>query len=370
MCLPAHVHAQRIVPALDFGAVTVGYADSLSQRAASIAPSLQVDAPWASAYMTGLYAKNTDRSWTAQGNFNAAVFFPVMPRASWLQGEIAPSLGGSTHSDGTHTDQMLVTGRLRIDQSGWGGWLGGGAGRAWDGLAWHNLTVGNAGIWGSAGATQMVVTATPTSVQETGSGPIRYTDVQGTVRWTHPWFGLSGSLGTRAGENVPTVPKDVSTWGSASATFWFLRTAAVVLSGGNYPIDFTQGFPGGRYASVALHVEPYRHTGAHQMSDNEERADAPRLLMRDTTDSMGRRERMFWVLDPHLTRVELAGDFTNWQPVTMTRAGDGRWLVALPVTSGVHQMALRLNGGGWTVPPGLTPLSDEFGGSVGLVVVP
>jgi hypothetical protein len=32
-------------------------------------------------------------------------------------------------------------------------------------------------------------------------------------------------------------------------------------------------------------------------------------------------------------------------------------------------MNIRLDGGPWTVPPGLLAMLDEFGGSVGLLVV-
>jgi hypothetical protein len=33
-------------------------------------------------------------------------------------------------------------------------------------------------------------------------------------------------------------------------------------------------------------------------------------------------------------------------------------------------MNVRVDGGTWVIPPGLLPLKDEFGGSVGLLVVP
>jgi hypothetical protein len=43
--------------------------------------------------------------------------------------------------------------------------------------------------------------------------------------------------------------------------------------------------------------------------------------------------------------------------------------VKLPINSGKYEMNIRINGGPWTVPPGLLSMLDEFGGSVGLLVV-
>jgi hypothetical protein len=38
--------------------------------------------------------------------------------------------------------------------------------------------------------------------------------------------------------------------------------------------------------------------------------------------------------------------------------------------SGKYQMNIRIDGGPWIVPPGVLSMLDEFGGSVGLLVVP
>jgi hypothetical protein len=53
----------------------------------------------------------------------------------------------------------------------------------------------------------------------------------------------------------------------------------------------------------------------------------------------------------------------------LARAGDGLWALTLPVTPGKYQMNMRLDGGQWLVPPGLLPMLDEFGGSVGLLII-
>jgi 1,4-alpha-glucan branching enzyme len=67
--------------------------------------------------------------------------------------------------------------------------------------------------------------------------------------------------------------------------------------------------------------------------------------------------------------VEVSGDFSDWTPMPLARAGDGLWALTLPITPGKYQMNVRLDGGKWLVPPGLLPMLDEFGGSVGLLVI-
>jgi 1,4-alpha-glucan branching enzyme len=75
------------------------------------------------------------------------------------------------------------------------------------------------------------------------------------------------------------------------------------------------------------------------------------------------------VLAPLARNVELAADFTGWDPLQMMAAGDGWWVVTRSLPPGKYQVNLRMNGGKWVVPPGLLAMLDEFGGSVGLLIV-
>jgi 1,4-alpha-glucan branching enzyme len=72
---------------------------------------------------------------------------------------------------------------------------------------------------------------------------------------------------------------------------------------------------------------------------------------------------------PGAHSVEINADFTNWTPVKLAPAGDDWWTSTLPLKPGKYQMNLRVNGGDWTVPPGLLSMVDEFGGTVGLLVL-
>jgi hypothetical protein len=67
--------------------------------------------------------------------------------------------------------------------------------------------------------------------------------------------------------------------------------------------------------------------------------------------------------------VEISGDFNGWVPMNLEGRGDGSWTARLQLAPGNYEMNLRVDGGEWIVPPGLLPLKDEFGGSVGLLVL-
>jgi hypothetical protein len=68
--------------------------------------------------------------------------------------------------------------------------------------------------------------------------------------------------------------------------------------------------------------------------------------------------------------VELNGDFTGWQPIALSSRADDSWTVTLPLAPGTYQLNVRIDGGPWVVPAGILPVSDEFGGRVGVLVIP
>jgi hypothetical protein len=63
------------------------------------------------------------------------------------------------------------------------------------------------------------------------------------------------------------------------------------------------------------------------------------------------------------------GDFTDWAPVTMSPIAADTWTYNVFIGPGVHRINIRIDGGPWVAPPGLTVVRDDFGGAVGLLVV-
>jgi hypothetical protein len=72
---------------------------------------------------------------------------------------------------------------------------------------------------------------------------------------------------------------------------------------------------------------------------------------------------------PGAQLVEVTGDFSGWSPVPMKEREGGTWEAGFSLPPGQYQMNLRVDGANWVVPPGLLSLKDEFGGSVGLLVI-
>lgn len=66
----------------------------------------------------------------------------------------------------------------------------------------------------------------------------------------------------------------------------------------------------------------------------------------------------------------VAGDFTNWKPVRMTRY-EHEWRFTANLVSGVYHFAFRNDRGEWFVPEGFpNRMDDGMGGKVAVVVIP
>jgi hypothetical protein len=72
---------------------------------------------------------------------------------------------------------------------------------------------------------------------------------------------------------------------------------------------------------------------------------------------------------PSARTVELSGDFNRWTPVAMTQTAPDVWEATLALSPGAHRLNLRIDGDGWTAPPGLPAVNDEFNGRVGILVI-
>jgi hypothetical protein len=135
----------------------------------------------------------------------------------------------------------------------------------------------------------------------------------------------------------------------------------------------TQGYPGGRFVSVALRLASRNsrtldRASALASTSTAPVADPPPSMTLEVRTVRG-NQRTLRVNAPAARSVELNGDFTQWQPVRLTRAADGSWVATLPITTGTHQMTIRLDGGRWIAPPGLLTSTDEFGGVVGILAI-
>jgi hypothetical protein len=348
--------AQHARASIDAGALNMQYADSIDANAIAVTPSFWIDSRQAAFSSTATLSQFAGGGWSAQGSADGSLF---TPRMGLFIGEIEGSAGGSTRNDGSRTGQVLASARAHISSDRRGIWLGAGIGGTWDGVEWRNVRQGEAAAWTRVDNASLFLSATPVVVDDS----IRYTDGEIAGELNLARVDLDASAGFRAGSRLPTLGGTAKSWGSASITGWIASRIAVVASAGTYPVDLTQGFPGGRFASLSIRFGSRRYTPPR----------APVLAPLPRSSFMlgnpERGTRQIRIRMPSADKVEIMGDFTGWAPVALQSEGNEWWSVRLPVKPGIHELNVRFNGGEWTVPRGMEKKSDEFGGAVGVFVV-
>ena len=343
------------------------YADTLNAGAATITPRAIAEWGRGLAEASGTYSQFGSGGWSTQGALSGSLFAPT---THGFMAELAGFAGGSTHHDGTRTGQVLANGRLHFIRRSGEVFLGGGGGRTWVGGGSRSVLLGELGASTTFREIGATFSASPAVVEDS----IKYIDGQLQFSWTRDRLDLGALIGTRLGDQLTSLGGTSRSWGNLSAVTWMTRRFALVASGGTYPIDPTQGFPGGRFVSVSVRMAMQRAREAVPLSTVQPPLEASANEVTSVVTGFAAERRRtgtvtLKVIAPGARSVEVAGDFTNWTPIRLEPAGGGSWSVTLPMTGGKYQMNVRLDGGKWLVPPGLLPMLDEFGGSVGLLVV-
>src|SRR5262249_53717210 len=145
-------------------------------------------------------------------------------------------------------------------------------------------------------------------------------------------FSLGVTGGGRTGAN--------SYWASGDATLWFAPTAAIVLAVGRSLEDVTRGIPQTRYASLSLRfsARPPFTLWSRDAHPSGPVITASRIRIEVRVDGA--------------SSVDVMGDFTDWQPVSLSR--DGKvWCLSRALAPGLHRIALRIDGGEWKTPANL-----------------
>jgi len=366
--IPTVSSAQRVTSSLDVSGTGVWYADTIRSSGSSIDPAFRLDWSHATVGAFGMLSRLGGSDISAQGTLVPSVFTPSIGPFTL---ELGGSLGGSRHQDGTRTGQLLGITRAYLMASPAGGWIGGGAGRTWDGVTWRNVRQTEAGVWTQRSNLTVLGSVSPVVVDDT----LHYTDLQASLRYPQSSFELGLAIGTRSGSVGPAVGGTSRSWGTVSLVAWLTSRLALVGSGGNYPVDLTQGFPGGRFVTLALRI------GSRANRTVESATSSPRQLTAaaEATVNAGIKsfeartvrgtQRVLRVNAPSARAVEINGDFTHWSAIQLTRGSDGWWSATLPIAAGTYQMNVRIDGGAWLAPPGLMTSTDEFAGVVGILIV-
>ena len=362
--MPCRAVAQRVTSTLDVQGTRLRYADTVDATATGLTPAVRLDWKYGLLSASGTYAQLSS-AWSADGAVDGALF---TPSRGPLSAELAGTAGGSTHQDGTRTGMMIGMGRLHLDGESAGLWIGAGGGATSDGFVWRGVKQGEAGAWVSNGPASLTLTAEPTVVDDS----IRYTDMTADAGWTAGRLELDAVGGARGGAHLPSVASNATAWGSVRAVVWLASRVALMGSAGTYPVDYTQGFPGGRFASIGVRLSlTPRARAVPEIGPSPEPVAAAVAGGVSRVDLVpGGKGSVLRVLAPGARSVEVNGDFTSWAPRALIPAGQGWFTLPAPIASGTYQMNVRVDGGTWVVPPSLTVVRDEFGGSSGVLVVP
>jgi Glycogen recognition site of AMP-activated protein kinase len=163
-------------------------------------------------------------------------------------------------------------------------------------------------------------------------------------------FTIAGTAGVR------NEPGTSTTFASGVLSFAVNSAMSVDLNAGSYPADRLIGTRAGRYVNVGVSLRTGRSSPPSQPS----REGAPAMTAGFTRLA---------IRDDDASRVDVAGDFTNWKPITTHRAPNGVWYIDLRIPAGQYRYAFRVNGSEWRVPDGATAVDDDLGGKSAWLVV-
>ncbi len=272
-------------------------------------------------------------------------------------------LGGLTRYQGFTTNYGGFGARLHIVMPAGGLWAGGGITSVTSGTDINDGSRGEAGAWFRAGS--LTLSAVGTTADVDG---FDYIEGSTSARWSRGWLELSANGAARFGdEGSPTRAS-----GDLSATAWLSRQAAVVVGHGSYLSDPAQLAPGGRYTAVTIRIASrppaFRDALARTIG-----YQAPIVARPVAAGFEARPERdgnvRIRVRAADARSIEIMGDFTDWDPVTLERRRGDTWEITIPVARGTNRFNIRVNGGEWGVPPGVPVTDNDFGGVVGLLVI-
>lgn len=352
--------AAQAAATLDLGASAVRYDGFLGSGAAYVAPTLRFNTPRLSLGAQGTFLVFESGNRIIQGTAAGAWLAPLTP--SWRV-ELSGSSGISAYESFPVYGHVLARARVHAVARRAGGWLGASAGRSFARdtvLTPYELSAGGWAVWDriSAGL----------AVHRRRLADSTYVDVIASATLRDPYFEVEATVGTRPWSRG--TPEGF--YGEISARLPVGGHAALIVSGGRYPADPVRGVIGARYVSAAVRLSALgslRPRPSVAVADTRLDDSLPRdgVALRAVPEREG-----VWTIRVRAagaSRVEVTGDFTDWQARDLVETDPGVWELALPLGAGVYRVNVRVDGGGWIVPLGTRSERDDFGGTVGILVI-
>ena len=370
--------AAQVAGTLDVGAGNNHPDRSLPGAVASFAPAVTAIAGPLLLSGAGVYSDAAGGRWNFQGTTAAVLRSPtagifraeLLGQADWTWHHQVPGaamLAGEIRAYVTPAPRTLL-------------WLGRGMGSGWSlgrrrpldrTVTGASATLGGVRLGLSVTNTTFDIlsgttrgpTDSITAVTDTGLVELRtaYTDASLSGDWQVAGLRLDVSMGRRFSRTVP----EVMLWG-VTATRDLMPGVALLASAGRAGSDPVTALPGSKYLVLGVRLSAGtggRYAGAGGAAQPAAPAGGFRIGPARITG------REIVLHAPGARLVELAADFTDWRPVELDPVPGGDWVIVVPVSPGLHRVAVRVNGGAWEPPPGVRAVASEFGGRVGEVTI-
>lgn len=363
-----HTVCAQVTATVEAGISDVRYDGFLASGAASIAPTLRWEHPKGRGFLTarGTYLRFESGRRSLDASANASWFTPL--GRHW-RGELGTTAGASDYANIASFNHGQADARLHWMNGDHGGWVAATAGRSSFGGGPRHVFVLALGTWLLQSDKTVFV-----SLDRSFIGDTVYTDLRSAGRWRSTSIILEGTLGARfwsrgGGRGV---------FGEGSAAVTVAPHAALVVSAGRYPTDAVSGSIAGRYVTAALRLGAIgvRRRAAPVLPGNVHAggADGSASLGETRLEVQAQQDDdvRLTLFAPGATTVEITGDFTDWQPVPLSRnPGNGdAWRGTFRIPRGVHRINVRRDGGRWLAPGGTTHGVDDYDGEVGIFIVP
>lgn len=358
--------AAQTTGTLEVGVSAVDYETFLGTAAVYLVPTIRFEHPGVSLGAQANYVRFESGNQIVQGSAAAGWLTPVRGR---VRAELAGSARVAAYTGAARYGHVLARGRVHLTGSRAGVWVGGATGQTFRGDTSVTPYEVALGAW-------TVESDVTFAASVTGSwfANAAYADVVANVQWAGDRIELDGAAGVRA----VVTGVESGAYGELTLRVPVSRHLAIQVSGGSYPTDPVRGSLAASYASVGLRLTTASGRGAPARALRDALARAFDELSR-STDAAAVRLTVepgpdgtprLRVVAPGADAVEIMGDFTDWEPAALVRLDRETFELAHAIPPGVHRLAVRLDGGPWLVPGGTRAEQDDFGGRVGVLVVP
>jgi len=322
----------------------------VTSRAATISPAVTFTPdPNATLTLSAGGTRFDNAQWSGAGSLAAALRAPLAP---WAAATLDAD-GGVTRT--SYQFSYATAGLLPAVEVTGGPVTAYGGARVAVGGVRTATSATHASVGGLVGATLRFAGANGETttfgarVERTQIDSIAQLDRAGTVVVSRGALEFSGAVGVR------DELQSAVAFGSVGLSVAVNPTMTIDFGAGRYPANQLVGTPAGRFMSIGATLR----TGVVRPHAPE--ASGAPVVVSGLTRLTIRAD--------DARRVDVAGDFTNWQPIAARRADNGVWYVDLRIPAGRYRYAFRENGTRWIVPTGVETVDDGFGGTSAWLVV-